>query len=184
MLKKIILLLMTLAVFSFAAPTEDENYAGSLLIEYLKSSELKQEYVETALGQMYNVMAQKGKTFDSSMPAEEINEKIFSILESNYDMIKAEVKDSKINKNGEVELTVHLEGKDVYNPLETNVISSTSQRIVNSEKFIKDFTRYMRMYPAGKKKIKIVYSVGEDGWQLSDEENVKLLTALLLIKYF
>ena len=42
----------------------------------------------------------------------------------------------------------------------------------------------MRMYGAGKKKIKVVYSAGEGGWQLSDEENTKLLTALLLIKYF
>ncbi len=64
MLKKIILLLLALSVFGVAAPSEDENYAAGLLNEYLKSSELKQEYVETALGQMYKVMAHKGKTFD------------------------------------------------------------------------------------------------------------------------
>ena len=184
MLKKIILLLAVLSIFSFAAPGEDEKYVIGILTEYLKSSEIKQEYTQTAIGQVYNVMTYKGKTFDSSISAEEINDKLYSMIEANFDLIKAEVKDSKVNKNGEIELTVNLEGKDIYYPIETNVISSTSQRTVDSDKFVKDFTRYMRMYAAGKKKIKVVYSAGEGGWQLSDEENTKLLTALLLIKYF
>ena len=155
MLKKIILLLTVLSVFIFAAPGEDENYVSGLLAEYLKSSELKQEYVETAIGQIYNVMTQKGKSFDESMSAEEINGKLYSVIGGNFDLIKAEIKDSKVNKNGEIELTVNLEGKDIYYPIETNVISSTSQRTIDSDKFIKDFTRYMRMYAAGKKKIKV-----------------------------
>ena len=184
MLKKIILLLVTLTIFGFAAPSEDENYVSGLLTEYLKSSDLKKEYVETAIGHIYNVMEYKGKAFDDTMPADEINQKLYSMIGVNFDLIKAEVKDSKVNKNGEIELTVNLEGKDIYNPIETNVISSTSQRTVDSDKFVKDFTRYMRMYATGKKKIKVVFSAGEGGWQLSDEENTKLLTALLLIKYF
>ena len=184
MLKKIILLLVTLSIFSFAAPSEDENYVSGLLAEYLKSSELKQEYVETAIGHIYNVMGQRGKSFDDSMSADEINTKLYSMLGGNFDLIKAEVKDTKVNKNGEIELTVNLEGKDVYYPIETNVISSTSQRTMDSDKFVKDFTRYMRMYAVGKKKVKVTYSAGENGWQLSDDENMKLLSALLLIKYF
>ena len=183
-LKKIILLLSVLSIFSFAAPSEDENYVSGLLAEYLKSSELKQEYTETAIGQMYSVMVQKGKTFDSSMTASEINERLYSVIGNNFDQIKAEVKDSKVNKAGEIELSVNLEGKDIFNPIETTVISSTSQRTIDSDKFIKDFTRYMRMYSAGKKRIKVVYSIGEDGWQLSEDESMKLLTALLVIKYF
>ena len=184
MLKKIILLLLALSVFGVAAPSEDENYAVGLLNEYLKSSELKQEYVETALWQMYKVMAHKGKTFDNSMPEEEINEKLYSIIEANFDQIKAEVKDSKVNKSGGIELSVNLEGKDIFYPLETNVISSTSQRTMDSDKFVKDFTRYMRMYGTGKKKIKVTYTIEEGGWKLSEDESIKLLTALLLIKYF
>ena len=105
-------------------------------------------------------MTYKGKTFDSSISAEEINDKLYSMIETNFDLIKAEVKDSKVNKNGEIELTVNLEGKDIYYPIETNVISSTSQRTVDSDKFVKDFTRYMRMYATGKKKIKVVFSAG------------------------
>ena len=184
MLKKIILLLAVLSIFSFAAPSEDENYVIGMLTEYLKSSEIKQEYMETAVGHIYNIMAYKGKTFDNSIPEEEINNRLYSVIGANFDLIKAEVKESKVNKNGEIELTVNLEGKDIYYPIETNVISSTSQRTIDADKFVKDFTRYMRMYAAGKKKIKVVYSAGDGRWQLSDEENTKLLTALLLIKYF
>lgn len=184
MTKKIVLLLAGLLIFSFTLFAEGDKSLEESFISYAKSNELKQDYIETALGQMYWIMAQRGKAFDDNMTVEKINEEITSILSSNFDQLKVEVKDSKLNKNGEMELTVNIEGKDIFSPLETNVVSSTSQKIINPEKFSKDFFRYLRMYSPGKKRVKIFYTLVDNEWQLTEENSTRLLGALLLVKYF
>ena len=52
------------------------------------------------------------------------------------------------------------------------------------DKFIGDFSRYMRMYSAGKKKIKLTYILQDSEWVLKENEDIKLLSALLLVKNF
>lgn len=184
MAKRIILLLAGLLVFSFISLSEGDKSLEDSFILYVKSDELKQDYIETALGQMYGIMSQRGKVFDDNMTADKINQEIASVLSSNFDQLKIEVKDSKLNKNGEMELTVIIEGKDVFIPLETNIVGSTSQKIINPEKFSKDFFRYMRMYSPGKNKIKVFYTLTDNEWQLTEENSTRLLGALLLVKYF
>ena len=184
MIKKVVLFLIFIAGFTFSAETAEENSVQETFNSYVKSDEFRKEYVETGIAQMYSIMAQKGKIFNTDMIKEEIDSEIASILETNFKGIKIEVKDSKTNKNGEIELTVNIEGKDVLNPFETNIISSTSQQIMKPDKFIGDFSRYMRMYSVGKKKIKLTYILQDSEWVLKENEDIKLLSALLLVKNF
>ena len=184
MLKKIMLLVMSLLVISFIVSANEENTMNNDFLTYVKSEDIKNDYIGIGLGQMYQVMEQRGKTFDNSISDEEINQKISDVLGANFDQIKLSVRSSKLNKKGELELIVDIEGKDIMTPLETNVISSTSQRIMNAEKFSRDFMRYMRMYPAGKKRVKVIYTLVDDEWVLTEDNETKLLGALLLIKNF
>lgn len=184
MVKRIILLFIFMAGFVFSASSPEEVSVVDIFNSYVKSDELKTEYVDTGIAQMYNIMAQKGKSFGTDMDKSEIDNKMASVLEANFRGFKIDVKGTKTNKNGEIELTVNIEGKDILNPLETNIISSTSQQIVNSDKFIGDFSRYMRMYSSSKKKFKITYTLQDNEWKLKEDNDVKLLSALLLVKNF
>ena len=184
MINKIILLFMFMMGLTFSASSPEEKSVEDLFNSYVKSDEFKNEYVETGIAQMYGIMGQKGKMFETDMDKSEIDSKMASVLETNFSGFKIEVKDIKTNKNGEIELTINLEGKDILNPLETNIISSTSQQIVKPEKFIGDFSRYMRMYSPSKKKFKITYTMQDTEWKLKEDNDIKLLSALLLVKNF
>ena len=154
-MKKYILFFILTLFVSFQTTFADEAAVKEIFNNYIQSDELKEMYVDAAAGQLKGIMAGKGKVFSPSLSDEQVNDELSAILIPNFEKMKISFKDAKTNKNGGVDITVNLEGKDVLSPLEINVISSTSEQRMNSEKFFKDFSRYLRMVPAGKKKMKI-----------------------------
>ena len=149
---------------------------------FIKSEELRGAYIQANIQKIFKILNIHNKSLVPDISENALVNSINEPLSKNFDSLVIKIMGIKWQPET-IELTVTIEGKNLVYPLVLNV-NGLEQDTLEPVSYLNDVLDDMNTISAGKTNVKLIYNLENGYWVLDDQNFLKFLNAMVLIKYY
>lgn len=151
---------------------------------FVMSSQMREAYILANTSELSKILRLSDKKIVSAQSNGTLRNLVGDQFSKNFDNINVKVNGIKW-KADNIELAVNIEGKNFLFPMVLNIqdISPEKENIDQADYF-NDVIKDLNSFKAANVNIKITYKLENDKWVLDNKNFLKLMNAMVFIKYY
>ena len=162
--------------------TNDKTAIRDSFNKYVKGEEIKRAYVQASIQEIFKVLTVSNKSMVPSISEDALINSVNEPLSKNFDKLSINIIGIKWLTDT-IELTITIEGKNLVYPLVLN-IQDIQQDTLEPVSYINNSLDDMNVMSAGKTNVKLIYKLDNGNWVMDNQNFLKLLNAMVFVKYY
>ena len=162
--------------------TDDKTMIRDSFNKYVKGEEIKRAYIQASIQEIYKVLNVSNKSMVPNISEDALINSVNEPLGKNFDKLAINIIGIKWITDT-IELTITIEGKNLVYPLVLN-IQDIQQDTLEPVTYISSSLDDMNTMSAGKTNVKLIYRLDNGNWVMDNKNFLKLLNAMVFVKYY
>lgn len=162
--------------------TDDKTTIRDSFNKYVKGEEIKRAYIQASIQEIFKVLGVSNKSMVPSISEDALINSVNEPLSKNFDKLSINIIGIKWLSDT-IELTITVEGKNLVYPLVLNM-QDIQQDTLEPVSYINNSLDDMDVMSIGKTNIKLIYKLEDGNWIMDNQNFLKLLNAMVFIKYY
>ena len=162
--------------------TDDKTVIRDSFNKYVKGEEIKRAYIQASIQEIFKILGVSNKSMVPSISEDALINSVNEPLGKNFDKLSINIIGIKWLADT-IELTITIEGKNLVYPLVLN-IQDIQQDTLEPVSYISSSLDDMNTMSIGKTNVKLVYKLDNGKWIMDNQNFLKLLNAMVFVKYY
>ena len=162
--------------------TDDKNEIRNSFNKYVKGEDIKRAYIQASIQEIFKILNVSNKSMVPNISEDALINSVNEPLSKNFDKLSVNIMGIKWLPET-IEITLTLEAKNLVYPLVLN-IQDIQQDTLEPVSYISSSLDDMDAMNIGKTNVKLIYKLENGNWVMDDQNFLKLLNAMVFVKYY